>query len=128
MIIVGYITIDMKTDVNFNKIVCLWFLWNSWYYDNERFIISVLSSQLPSPYSIKTSSGFDKGLERSRATELLKVIDKTVTYFHALHGYIIKLGSVQVLYKQVFPNTGPPPLNKQNKHDLRPTTPPKMLI
>ena len=32
------------------------------------------------------------------------------------------LGSVQVLYKQVFPNSGPspPPLNKQNKHDLRP--------
>ena len=82
MIIVRYLTIDMKTDVNFNKIVCLWFLWNNWYYDNKRYIISVLSSQLTSPYFIKTSSGFDKGLERSRATELLKVIDKTVAYFH----------------------------------------------
>ena len=29
------------------------------------------------------------------------------------------LGSVQVLYKQVFPNSGPPPLNKQNKHGPR---------
>ena len=31
------------------------------------------------------------------------------------------LGSVQVLYKQVLPNSGPhPSLNKQNKHGLRP--------
>ena len=45
-------------------------------------VILVLSSQLTLTYFIKTSSGFDKGLERSRATELLKVIDKTVAYFH----------------------------------------------
>ena len=29
------------------------------------------------------------------------------------------LGSVQVLYKKVFPNSGPPPLSKQNKHFLQ---------
>ena len=37
-----------------------------------------------------------------------------------------KLGSVRVLYKQVFRNSALP-LNKQNKHGLRPP-PPKMLI
>ena len=38
------------------------------------------------------------------------------------------LGSLQVLYKQVFPKSGPPPhLNKQNKHHLRPPSPLKCL-
>ena len=42
----------------------------------------------------------------------------------------IQLGSVQVLYKQVFPNSRPPtpyPPNKQNKHGLRPPPPLKCL-
>ena len=41
------------------------------------------------------------------------------------------LGSVQVLYKQVFPNSGrpiPPPLNKQNKHGLRPPNPDVQIV
>ena len=38
-------------------------------------------------------------------------------------------GSVQVLYKQVFQNPGPPPspLNMQNKHGVIPPTPLKCL-
>ena len=59
-------------------------------------------------------------------SELLSV--RKLILVSTLVFHFILVGSVQVLCKKVFPNSGPPPLNKQNKHGLRPPDPPKMLI